>query len=29
VRDLLDLNRKLMEIAEDRLDIKRKSIDHL
>jgi hypothetical protein len=28
-RDLLELNRKLMEIAEDRLDIKRKSIDHL
>ena len=28
-RDLLDLNRKLMEIAEDRLDIKRKSIDDL
>jgi len=28
-RDLLELNRKLMEIAEDRLDIKRKSIDDL
>jgi len=28
-QDLLDLNRKLMEIAEDRLDIKRKSIDDL
>lgn len=28
-RDLLDLNQRLMEIAEDRLDIKRKSIDDL
>jgi outer membrane protein TolC len=28
-QDLLDLNRKLMEIGEDRLDIKRKSIDDL
>ncbi len=28
-RDLLDLNRKLMDIAEDRADIKRKSIEDL
>ena len=28
-QDLLDLNRKLMEIAEDRLDIKRKIINYL
>ncbi len=28
-QDLLDLNRKMMEVAEDRLDIKRKSINDL